>query len=131
MLMRRCWTDCKMNIKKGEIYLANLGNRDSFDIGKIRPVVVFQNNMLNKMIERTAFRDLIVLPLSSQIRENEFSYFLKKQENLEKDSVILCNAIKMIDANRLIVDKGVIAVLNSNQIVEIEKILYKLFDCRV
>jgi len=91
-----------INIKKGEIYLANLGDRKHLDIGKIRPVLVFQNNLLNRMLEDTTFKDVVVLPLSSKIRENDFAYFLKAKDKLEKDSVVLCNAIKMIDASRLI-----------------------------
>lgn len=62
---------------------------------------------------------VVILPLSSQIRGNEFTYFLKKQEKLEKDSVIVCNAIKMIDADRLLLDKGVLLSLTSEQIIEI------------
>ncbi len=118
-----------MHIKKGEVYLANLGNMNQFDIGKVRPVLVFQNNMLNKMLERTKFNDVVVLPLSSQIRENDFCYFLKKQDALEKDSVILCNAVKMISAKRLLLDKGLVIKLDNEQIKDIEKILYRLFDC--
>ena len=118
-----------INIKKGEVYLANLGNKNNDDIGKIRPVLVFQNNLLNRMIENTKFKDVIVLPLSSQIRTNDFTYFLKAKENLEKDSVVLCNAIKMIDVNRLKVDCGVLLKLEENEIFDIENILYNLFGC--
>jgi len=72
------------NIKKGEIYLANLGNKNRLDIGKIRPVVVFQNNFLNRMLSDSEFKDVVILPLSSKIRENDFTYFIKKRDNLEK-----------------------------------------------
>ena len=118
-----------INIKKGEVYLANLGNKNNDDIGKIRPVLVFQNNLLNRMIENTKFKDVIVLPLSSQIRTNDFTYFLKAKENLEKDSVVLCNAIKMIDVNRLKVDCGALLRLKESEILDIENILYNLFGC--
>ena len=118
-----------MSIKKGEIYLANLGNKAMNDIGKIRPVLIFQNNMLNKMAERTEFKDVVVLPLSSKIKKNDFSYLLKPRENLEKESIILCNAVKMIDYNRLLLDRGLITKLTDKEIVDIEKILYNLFDC--
>ena len=117
------------SIRKGEIYLANLGDKKSFDIGKVRPVLVFQNNFLNMMIEDTKFKDVVVLPLSSQIRTNDFSFLIKKRDNLEEDSVILCNAIKMIDSSRLMVDKGILAKLNDDEILAIEDILYNLFGC--
>ena len=62
-----------MSIKKGNIYLANLGNRKDSDIGKILPILVFQNNLLNMMIDRSEFRDVVIIPLSSKIRENQFT----------------------------------------------------------
>jgi len=119
------------NIKKGEIYLANLGNKNRLDIGKIRPVVVFQNNFLNRMLSDSEFKDVVILPLSSKIRENDFTYFIKKRDNLEKDSVILCNAIKMIDASRLIIEKKALTTLSSKEINEIEDRLYNLLGCTI
>jgi mRNA interferase MazF len=117
------------SIKKGEIYLANLGDRKNFDIGKVRPVLVFQNNFLNMMLEDTKFKDVVVLPLSSQIRTNDFSFFIKQRDNLEKDSTVLCNAIKMIDRTRLMLDKGILTKLSNDEIIDIENILYNLFGC--
>jgi len=118
-----------MNIKKGEIYLANLGNKNKVDIGKIRPVLIFQNNFLNRMLTESEYKDVVVLPLSSKIRKNDFSYFIKKRDRLQKDSVILCNAIKMIDASRLIVEEKPLTTLSDEEIKEIEDILYNLFGC--
>ena len=117
------------HIKKGEIYLANLGNIKKEDIGKIRPVLVFQNNLLNKMLSETIYNDVIVIPLSSKIVKNDFSYIINKRDKLQKDSTILCNAIKMINADRLKTDKGYLTKLNKNEITIIENILYQLFDC--
>ncbi len=117
------------HIKKGEIYLANLGNIKKEDIGKIRPVLIFQNNLLNRMLRETTFSDVIVIPLSSQIVKNDFSYTINKRDKLQKDSTILCNAIKMINAKRLKIDKGYLTKLDKNEISIIENILYKLFDC--
>ena len=118
-----------IEIKKGEVYLANLGDRKKLDIGKIRPVLIFQNNLLNKMLKDTKFKDVVVLPLSSQIRTNDFSYFIKARKGLEKDSVVLCNAVKMIDAKRLVLDRGCLLSLSSAEILDIENILYSLFGC--
>ena len=119
------------NIKKGEIYLANLGKKSEFDVGKIRPVLIFQNNFLNRMIGESLYQDVVVLPLSSKIRENEFVYFIKAKNGLEKDSIILCNAIRMIDASRILYDKGCLLKLKDEAILDIEKMLYKLFDSKI
>ncbi len=120
-----------MLIKKGDVYLANLGNKNELDICKIRPVVIFQNNFLNKMINDTEFKDVIVIPLSSKIRENDFTCKIAKRDKLEKDSVLLCNAIKMIHAERLLLDKGKLTELSKDEIIEVEKILVLLFDCTI
>ncbi|MEA3373070.1 MAG: type II toxin-antitoxin system PemK/MazF family toxin [Campylobacterota bacterium] len=120
-----------MHIEKGEIYLANLGSKDKLDIGKIRPVLIFQNNMLNKMIEHTAYKDVIIIPLSSQIRENDFTLCIAKRDHLEKESVLLCNAIKMIDATRLLIEKGRLTRLSKKETTRVEQILVSLFDCTV
>lgn len=117
-----------MRIEKGDIYLANLGDRSIHDIGKIRPVLVFQNNFLNRMIDESAYKDVIVIPLSSQIRENDFTLKLDVRDKLEKESVILCNAIKMVSADRLLLDNGKLTVLRKNEIEKIETILRLLFD---
>jgi len=120
-----------MRIEKGDIYLANLGDRSMQDIGKIRPVLVFQNNFLNRMIDENAYKDVIIIPLSSQIRENDFILKLDVRDKLEKESVILCNAIKMISADRLLINRGKLTTLNESEIEKIEKILLLLFDCKL
>jgi len=120
-----------MSIKKGEIYLANLGDVKCADIGKIRPVLIFQNNNLNRMIADGLYNDVIVIPLSSKIKVNDFTFILKSRDNLVKDSTILCNTIKMINVKRLILDKGILTKLLENEIHDIERILVNLFDMQI
>ncbi|SFV51499.1 hypothetical protein MNB_SM-5-1436 [hydrothermal vent metagenome] len=94
-------------------------------------MLIFQNNFLNRMLTETQYKDVVVLPLSSKIRENDFSYYLPAQEKLEKESVVLCNAIKMIDASRILQEKGILLRLSQKQIIEIENILYNLLGCTI
>lgn len=122
------WTGLMMNIKKGEIYLANLGDVKHADIGKIRPVLIFQNNNLNRMIEDGLYNDVIIIPFSSQIKQSDFTYTLKKRDKLEKDSTILCNAIKMISTKRLLLSKGLLTSLKSNELREIESRIALVLD---
>jgi mRNA interferase MazF len=110
-----------MSIRRGEIYLANLGNVKHTDIGKIRPVLIFQNNYLNRMVEDELYDDVIIIPLSSQVKVSDFTLLLKRRDKLQKDSTILCNAIKMISAKRLLFDKGILTTLNENEILNVEK----------
>lgn len=117
-----------MYIKKGEIYLANLGDVKCADIAKIRPVLIFQNNYLNRMISDDLYDDVVVIPLSSQIKQSDFIFNLKKRDKLKKDSVILCNAIKMINSKRIIKDDGILCVLREEEIKEIEEMVLKVLD---
>jgi len=107
-----------MDIRRGEIYLANLGDVKHSDIGKIRPVLVFQNNFLNRMIEDGLYDDIVIIPLSSQIKESDFTLILTQRDRLEKDSTILCNAIKMISSKRM--RKGVLTRLSDAELEEVE-----------
>ena len=116
-------------IKKGEIYLANLGNRKHEDIGKVRPVLIFQNDMLNRMIDDYGYQDVVIIPLSSQIVHNDFAYPIAPRDKLQKESVILCNAIKMIHAGRLKRDAGVLATLTHDEMNAIEKRVAGVLGC--
>ena len=118
-----------MSIEKGDIYLANMGDLKKEDIGKIRPVIVFQNNFLNKMIDESLYGDVVVIPLSSKIIKHDFNYMISKRDRLKKDSVAVCNAIKMINYNRLEIQKGVLTKLSLAEQNDIENILYNLFGC--
>lgn len=110
-----------MTIRRGEVYLANLGNVKHADIGKTRPVLVIQNNHLNRMIEDGLYHEVIIVPLSSQIKKSDFTMVVKKRDKLKKDSTILCNALKMISAKRLVLEKGILLKLTESEILDIEK----------
>ena len=109
-----------MPIKRGEIYFANLGNVKHADIGKIRPVLIFQNDNLNRMIADDLYDDVVVIPLSSQMKKNDFTVNVKKRDGLEKDSTILCNAIKMINIKRLMLGDGVLMTLSRSEMEDVE-----------
>ncbi len=116
-----------INIKKGEIYLANLGDVKCADIGKIRPVLIFQNQNLNRMISDNIYTDVIIVPLSSKIQKSDFTFVLNKRDKLEKDSTILCNAIKMINVKR-IQKENILTTLTAQEIREIEQKLLLVLD---
>jgi mRNA interferase MazF len=110
-----------MSIKRGEIYLANLGNVKHTDIGKIRPVLIFQNDHLNRMVADELYDDVIIIPLSSKMKESDFTFSLRKRDKLEKNSTILCHAIKMIASKRILLNEGKLTTLNESEMKEIEK----------
>ena len=49
--------------KKGEIYLANLNPKKGNEVGKLRPVLIYQTDMLNEILHPTTS----ILPLSTNL----------------------------------------------------------------
>ena len=85
---------------KGEIVIANLEPILGSEQGGTRPVLIIQNDILNKYSPTT-----IIAPITSKIYTKEYptNVFIKKEESkLNKDSTILTNQIKTIDKRRII-----------------------------
>ena len=85
---------------KGEIVIANLEPTIGSEQGGTRPVLIIQNDILNKYSPTT-----IIAPITSKIYTKEYptNVFIKKEESkLNKDSIILTNQIKTIDKRRII-----------------------------
>jgi len=109
-----------MMVSKGDIWLCNLNpTKKSNEVGKIRPVVIFQTNELNS----SRYPTVIILPLSTKLINDAepLRFRVKKRENLLKDSDILVAQIRAIDKTRLIKK---LATLSDS---EIDKI-YTLFN---
>lgn len=89
--------------KKGEIYLARLHPRKGNEVGKVRPVLIFQTNMLNDIEHPTT----IVIPLSTYLIDDAYPlrYRVSKRELLEQESDLLCDQIRAIDNQRIISKK--------------------------
>jgi len=89
-----------MEVKRGEIYFANLGddNIGSEQSGS-RPVLIVQNNIGNRFSPT-----VIVACITSKTFKNDIPTHVrinKEFYGLEQDSLILCEQIKTIDKSRL------------------------------
>lgn len=103
-----------MKIKRGEIYLADLTNATGSEQGRIRPVVVIQNNRGNKYSPTT-----IVACLSSKVYTKHHlptHYLLPEGLGLKYKSMVMCEQIRVIDKNRLIKRIGQVDKLNMKHI---------------
>lgn len=103
--------------KKGEVYLARLNPRKGNEVGKIRPVFIYQTDMLNDVEHPTT----IVLPLSTYLIEEAYPlrYRVTKRDGLDQDSDILCDQIRAIDNQRIISEK--LTKLSWKEIFEIDE----------
>ncbi len=89
-----------MEIKRGDIVLANLEPVVGSEQGGIRPVLIIQNNIYNKYSPVT-----MVAAITSKIFKKEYPTnisLLKEDSGLKKDSTILLNQIRTIDRSRII-----------------------------
>lgn len=88
-----------MEIKRGEIYLADLSPVYGSEQGGIRPVLVVQNDIGNKYSPT-----VIVVAITSKLHKAKLPTHIELKNSagdLEKDSILLCEQIRTIDKLRL------------------------------
>ncbi len=111
-------------LKRGDIHLAKLYPSKGHEVGKNRPVLILQTDLLNE-IEHTT---VIVLPLSSVLVENSYPlrFRISPKNKLKKTSEILCDQIRAIDINRI--DKEPIASITKQELLEVEQRIQIILD---
>jgi len=108
-----------MTALRSDIWLANLNpSKKANEVGKIRPVLIFQNDELNKSVYPTT----VILPLTTALIDEAkpLRFRVSKREKLQKESDVLIAHIRSIDNVRLI-EK--IASLNEDEMLEIKELL--------
>lgn len=101
---------------RGGIYLAKLYPSKGSEVGKTRPVLVLQTDMLNHVGHTT----VIIVPLTTQCVNNAYPlrYSISQREQLKENSELLCDQIRAIDIKRLLPSK--IGSLNENELLAAE-----------
>ncbi len=109
---------------RGGIYLAKLYPNKGHEVGKTRPVLVLQTDMLNHVGHTT----VIVVPLTTQFVDNAYPlrYAISKRNTLNEDSELLCDQIRAIDINRLLPEK--LASLSDKELLEVEQQIEMILD---
>ncbi len=103
-----------MTAYRGEIWLANLNpSKKPNEIGKVRPVLIFQNDELNE----SEYPTTIVLPLTTSLINDArpLRYRVEKRDSLKQSSDLLIAKIRAIDNSRLI-EK--VAQLDKRELIE-------------
>ncbi len=88
-----------IDIKRGELYYADLSPVIGSEQGGIRPVLIIQNNVGNKYSPT-----VIVSAITSQINKAKIPTHIElpaKDFGLAKDSVVLLEQLRTIDKKRL------------------------------
>ncbi len=113
-----------MTVSNGQIWLANLNPvKKSNEIGKIRPVLIFQNNTLNE----SDYPTTIILPLSTALIDDAqpIRIRISKREKLEKDSDIILTQIRAIDNRRLI---HYLAELSDKELRDVKQHFFEIIE---
>lgn len=88
-----------MNVRRGDVYYAELNPVVGSEQGGTRPVLVIQNDIGNQYSPTT-----VVAAITSQIQKAKLPTHVEidsKKAGLERDSVILLEQIRTIDKSRL------------------------------
>ncbi len=113
--------------QKGEIYLSKLNPKKGNEVGKIRPVLIYQTNLLNDCAHPTT----IILPISTVIIDEAYPlrYRINKRDKLERISDILCDQIRALDNQRIL--EGVLTQLSYKEMIEIDKQVKIVLDIEI
>ena len=104
------------DIKRNEIYYADLNPVIGSEQGGVRPVLVIQNDMGNKYSPTT-----IVAAITSRQNKAKLPTHIEiGEEVFEKDSVVLLEQLRTIDKTRL---KDKVCHLDHQILVKIDKAL--------
>lgn len=113
-----------MRVRKFEIWLADLNPKMGTEPGKIRPVVVIQTDILNRVHSST-----LVCPLTTKVHpeSNILRVHLERGiSDLDEASDILIDQVRAIDNRRLIIKKGKLDKKAAEKIKENLRIIFDL-----
>jgi mRNA interferase MazF len=107
-----------MTVRRGEIWLANLNPIRGSEQAGTRPVLIFQNDKINKFT--TTF---LSIPLTTNLRRTALPSCLaipQGEGGLTHDSVALCHQSRVLDRARLLKKLGVV---NEETLTALESIV--------
>lgn len=85
--------------KRSEVWLADLSPTRGSEQAGIRPVLVFQNDLINKFTTT-----VLTIPFTTNLRRASLPSCLKVSKGdggLTNDSVALCHQLRVLDKTRL------------------------------
>lgn len=100
-------------IKRGQIYLADLNPVTGSEQGGVRPVVVIQNDIGNRYSPT-----VIVAAITARVKKDMSTHAKLRSTGLLKDSIALLEQIRTIDKHRLIEYVGEVSKKEMNGITE-------------
>lgn len=103
-----------MTVRRGEIWLANLNPIRGSEQAGTRPVLIFQNDTINRFT--TTF---LSIPLTTNLRRASLPScwtIAQGEGGLAQDSVALCHQLRVLDGARLLKKLGVVSAERSRRL---------------
>jgi len=88
-----------MTITRGEVWLANLNPTRGSEQAGMRPVLIFQNDAINRFTTT-----VLAIPFTTNFRRAALPscvQVVQGEGGLESDSVALCHQLRALDKSRL------------------------------
>ena len=88
-----------MTVQRGSVWLANLNPTRGSEQAGIRPVLVFQNDAINRFTTT-----VLAIPLTTNLRRAALPSCVRVAQGeagLESESVLLCHQLRALDKTRL------------------------------
>ena len=101
-----------MTIKRGDVWLANLDPGHGSEQSGIRPVLIFQNDLVNRFTST-----VLAIPFTTNLRRASLPSCVQGEGGLSSDSVALCHQMRALDQSRL---KRRLGALSQDALEEIE-----------
>jgi mRNA interferase MazF len=115
-----------MTIKQFEIWVANLDPKHGTETGKVRPVLIVQTDLLNKIHPST-----LICPITTNVQlQSEVLrvHLTKGTAKVKEDCDIMIDQIRAIDNRRLISKVGELPKNLSEEVRQNIKIMFDLND---
>lgn len=106
-------------MRRGEVWVANLNPNRGAEVGKVRPVLVIQEDALGPKVSAT----VVVLPLTSQLREGirHLRLTLPPRDRLRRECQVLIDQPRTLDRRRI--GDGPLTRLTDDEMRAVERTL--------
>lgn len=102
-----------LQIKQGEIYWANLYPTEGHEQFGVRPVLIVQNNLLNRNLNT-----VVIAPITTNIRARGLftTFSISKRNELKSECIALLYQLRCIDKQRLMNKAGLLTQTEIDQV---------------
>ncbi len=106
-------------MRRGEVWVANLNPNRGAEVGKVRPVLVMQNDVLSSPLTDT----VVVLPLTSQLRRDvrHLRVTLPARDRLRRPCQVMVDQPRTLDRHRI--GDGPLTRLTPEELAVVERSL--------